>query len=75
MFVIQLNNRPKDIKRLQSGGVSIIATGYLFQLEPVRDGYISKDLKNLVYTVLFPSLWRKHFNVFELAEIMRQRDS
>ena len=44
MFAIQLNNRLKDIKGTEDfGGVSIIAIGDLFQLEPVMDGYIFKD--------------------------------
>ena len=49
MFTIQLNNRLKDIKGCTEdfGHVSIIAVGDLFQLEPVMDGYIFKDLKNL----------------------------
>ena len=34
------------------GGVSIIALGNLFQLEPVMDGYIFKDLKNSEYAAL-----------------------
>ena len=55
--------------------MSIIAIGDLFQLEPVMDGYIFKDLKNLDYAVLAPSLWHQHFTMFELNEIMRQRDS
>ena len=77
MFAIQLNNRLKDIKGCKEDfdGVSIIAIGDLFQLEPVMDGYIFKDLKNLDYTVLAPSVWHKHFKMFELDEIMRQRDS
>ena len=77
MFTIQLNNRLKDIKGCTEdfGGVSIIAIGDLFQLEPVMDGYIFKDLKNLDHAVLAPSLWHQHFRMFELDEIMRQRDS
>ena len=77
MFTIQLNNRLKDIKGCKDdfGGVSIIAIGDLFQLEPVMDGYIFKDLQNSDYTVLAPSLWQKHFSMFELTDIMRQRDS
>ena len=77
MFAIQLNNRLKDIKGCTEdfGGVSIIAIGDLFQLEPVMDGYIFKDLKKLDYAILAPSLWHQHFRMFELNEIMRQRDS
>jgi len=75
MFAVQLNNRLKDIKgcRQDFGGVSIIAIGDLFQLEPVMDAYIFKDLNNVDYAVLSPSLWRKHFKMFELHEIMLRR--
>ena len=63
MFAIQVNNRLKDIKgcREDFGGVSIIAIGDLFQLQPVMGSYIFKDLKNLDYAVLAPSLWHQHF--------------
>ena len=77
MFAIQLNNRLKDIKGCTEdfGGVSIIAIGDLFQLEPVKDGCIFKGLKNLDYAVLASSSWHQHFTMFELNEIMHQRDS
>ena len=39
------------------------------------DGYIFKDLKTLDYAVLAPNLWHQHFRMFELNEIMGQRDS
>ena len=47
MFTIQINNRLKDIKGCKDdfGGVSIVAIGDLFQLEPVMDSYVFKDLK------------------------------
>ena len=49
MFTIQVNNRLKDIKgcREDFGGVSIIAIGDLFQLQPVMDSYNFKDSGNL----------------------------
>ena len=77
MFNIQINNRLKDIKgsRLPFGAVSIVAVGDLFQLQPVMDGYIFKDLDNSQYSVLAPNLWQQHFRMFELHEIMRQRES
>ena len=77
MFNVQINNRLKDIKgsALPFGGVSIIAIGDLFQLKPVMDGYIFKDLDNSEYGVLAPNLWQDHFRMFELHEIMRQRES
>ena len=34
------------------GGVSIIALGDLFQLEPVMDGYVFQDIKNSEYVAL-----------------------
>ena len=77
MFMIQVNNRLKDIKgcREDFGGVSIIAIGDMFQLQPVMDSYNFKRLKNLGYAALAPSLWHQHFKMFELTEIMRQKDS
>lgn len=54
MFAIQLNNRLEHLKGCKKnfGGVSIIAIGDLFQLEPVMDA------QSLVYAVLAPSLWQ-----------------
>ena len=47
MFNVQINNRLKDIMDSKDpfGGVSIIALGDLFQLEPVMDAYVFKELK------------------------------
>jgi len=77
MFNVQINNRLKDIKgsSLPFGGVSIIAIGDLFQLQPVMDGYIFKDMDNDEYGVLAPNIWQELFKMFELHEIMRQRES
>ncbi|KAJ8025627.1 ATP-dependent DNA helicase PIF1 [Holothuria leucospilota] len=55
------------------GGVSIIAVGDLFQLKPVRDGWIFNDL-NTDYGPLATNLWKSLFTAFELTEIMRQKD-
>ena len=48
MFNVQINSRLKDNKgsSLPFGGVSIVATGNLFQLKPVMDGYIFKEMNN-----------------------------
>jgi len=42
MSNVQINNRLKDIKGSKNdfGGVSVIAIGDLFQLQPVMDAYI-----------------------------------
>ena len=65
MFNVQINNRLKDIKgtgnSLSFGGVSIIAVGDLFQLQPVMDGYIFKDMDNLEYGILAPSIIGNNF--------------
>ena len=51
MFAIQVNNRLKDIKDIKDfGGVSIIAFGDLFQLQPVMDSYIFKDKKSRLFS-------------------------
>ena len=77
IFNIQINNRLKDIKgsRELFGGVSIISLGDLFQLEPVMDGYVFKDIKNSEYAALVPNILKELFTMFELDEIMRQRES
>ena len=75
MLNIQINKRLKDIKGCKEdfGGVGIIAIGDLFQLQPVMDGHVFKDLNDYEYGPLAPNLWQKHFQMFELTEIMRQR--
>ena len=78
MFTVQLNNCVKDLKGSKDdfGGVSIITLGDLFQLKPVIDGYVFTDVQCLnSYNILVPNLWRKYFKMFELDEIMRQRES
>jgi hypothetical protein len=77
MFTVQINNRLKDIKGSKEDfeGVSIIGIGDLFQLPPVFDGYIFNDVKKSEYSILVPNLWKKYFKMFELDEIMRQRES
>ena len=74
MLNVEINNRLKDImgSREAFGGVSIIAIGDLFQLPPVMDGYVFKNLRNSAYGVLAPKLWHQYFNMCELHETMRQ---
>ena len=77
MVTVQINNHLKDIKGSKEdfGGVSIIAIGELFQLQPVFDGYVFNDIQNSEYSMLSPNLWKKYFTMYELDEIMRQRGS
>ena len=56
MFTVQINNRLKG-RVLLFGGVSIIAIGDLFQLQPVMDGYIFKDVDNSEDSILAQNLW------------------
>ncbi|XP_060553980.1 uncharacterized protein LOC132715026 [Ruditapes philippinarum] len=55
------------------GGLSILAVGDMFQLKPVFDGWIFENLSN-DYGPLATNLWNEHFKMFELQEIMRQKD-
>ena len=55
------------------GNISIIAAGDLFQLQPVRGNWIFNDLTHDV-SALAANLWKEHFKMFELTEIMRQKD-
>jgi len=77
MFNVQINNSLKDIKgsSLPFGGVSIIPIGDLFQLQPVMDDYIFKDMDNLEYGILVPRTWQELLKMFELHEIIRQREN
>ena len=55
------------------GGLSIIAVGDLYQLQPVFDKWIF-ERGNDVYSTLPTNIWKEYFSMFELTEIMRQKD-
>ena len=55
------------------GGLSIITVGDLFQLKPVFDQWIFENSKD-GYTALATNLWQQYFQMFELSEVMRQRE-
>lgn len=55
------------------GGVSIIAVGDLYQLKPVMDSWIFSYSSN-EYGAIASNLWQDNFRLFELHEIMRQKD-
>ena len=52
------------------GGLSVIAVGDLYQLKPVGDFLICLDLKSS----LARNLWKELFTMYELVDIMRQKD-
>ena len=54
------------------GNISIIAVGDLYQLQPICDGWVFNDLKKGPSS-LAPNLWKDHFRMFELTDIMRQK--
>ncbi|VDI78734.1 Hypothetical predicted protein [Mytilus galloprovincialis] len=70
-----LERRLKKIKgsNCSFGGVSIIAIGDFFQLQPVFDSWIFNDLSKGL-TALAPNYWKLLFSFHELTEIMRQKD-
>ena len=55
------------------GGLSIIAVGDLYQLKPVSDFLICLDLKEDASS-LARNLWKELFTMYELVDIMRQKD-
>ena len=67
--------RLQEIKgnREPFGGVHVILVGDLYQLRPVADGWIFAN-NSEDYASLAPNLWQTYFTVFELTEIMRQKD-
>ena len=55
------------------GGLSVIAVGDLYQLKPVGDFLICLDLKQGASS-LARNLWKELFTMYELVDIMRQKD-
>ncbi len=55
------------------GGLSIITVGDLLQLKPVFDHWIFENSKD-GYTALATNLWQQYFQMFELSEVMRQKE-
>ena len=66
--------------------IHCLFVGDLFQLKPVMDGYIFNDLKletskmiqnknkDIPYAALSKNIWKDHIKMYELEEIMRQKD-
>ncbi|XP_078383037.1 uncharacterized protein LOC144665645 [Oculina patagonica] len=55
------------------GGVNLVTVGDLFQLKPVFDKWIFENSTDS-YSALATKIWQEHFKMFELSEIMRQKD-
>ena len=70
-----LNLRLQQIMGNKSpfGNLSLITVGDLFQLKPVFDKWIFENT-NDSYSALATNIWKEYFTLFELREIMRQKD-
>ena len=55
------------------GGVNVITVGDLYQIKPVMGQFVFEDYRNN-YGPLATNLWTEHFKIYELTEIMRQKD-
>ena len=55
------------------GGISLITVGDLFQLKPVFDKWIFEN-SQIGCDALASNIWAEYFTLFELTEIMRQKD-
>ncbi|KAK2724650.1 hypothetical protein QYM36_001219 [Artemia franciscana] len=70
-----INRRLKQIMGTQQdfGGVSILFFGDLYQLRPVADRYVFQPPTS-PYEALLPNFWQDNVIMFELDEIMRQKE-
>ena len=71
--LIHLHLQEAKGNKLPFGGVNIICVGDLYQLQPVTQSYIFIDIST-EYGPLATNLWKKYFTIFELTEIMCQKD-
>ena len=55
------------------GGISLVTVGDLFQLKPVFDKWIFENSQS-GYDEFATNSWTEYFTLFELTEIMRQKD-
>ncbi len=59
--------------KLPFGGLHIVCVGDLYQLQPVMQDYIFVQPTD-GYGPLATNLWMEHFTMFELEDIMQQKD-
>lgn len=70
-----LDCRLREVKGVNVlfGGVTVLAFGDLFQLAPVGQRFVFQEVTD-EYSRLAGSIWKDHFKIVELIEVMRQRD-
>ena len=70
-----INFRLQEIKSNSQlfGGINIIAVGDFYQLKPVKGQFIFEDYREN-YGPLVTNIWNENFKIYELTEIMRQKD-
>ena len=71
--LIHLHLQEVKGNHLPFGGVKSICVGDLYQLAPVMQQYIFMDM-TIDYGPLATNLWKTYFTMFELTEVMRQKD-
>ena len=67
--------RLQEIKsnNLMFSGINIIAVGDLYQLKPVMGQFVFENYRSN-YGPLASNLWTENFKIYELTQIMRQKD-
>ena len=70
-----INIRLQDIKANDEpfGGLHVICLGDLYQLPPVREKWIFENNERGLSSLEI-NIWTEHFQLYELTEIMRQRE-
>lgn len=73
--LLTIHRRLADIMNSDEpfGGVSILAVGDLYQLGPVGRLPVFMPPSDAL-AALYGSLWKKHFQIIELTQIMRQKN-
>ena len=59
-----------DQSNIRFGNRHVLVFGDLYQLEPVKDGTVYGEYKD----PLMVNIWEEQFSLFELEEVMRQKD-
>ena len=74
-MLLVLHLRLQEIRgnQLPFGGMNMMLVGDLHQLQPVKDGWIFENIDPF-YGAFAPNIFKDNFKVFELDEIMRQRE-